>query len=219
MMRIIITHLVVMALLLFHSPSALAQGTIYVSNLGQPSVGNLPVGNDGWRAAVFMTGTNAAGYALNSIQLALNGAAGNPAGFTVSIYTNIQPVYAVFPSGQLASLTGNSDPRNAGLYNYTAASSIVLMPREVYFMVVKTDTVIASGSYNWSVANANAYDVTGGWGRIGGVWTSANGSTWNSGSAIFPQYAINATAIPEPTALVLFGLSVALLLTRRRVKP
>jgi hypothetical protein len=62
--------------------------TAYLSNLGQSSTGSLAVGSDSWLAASFGTGTNEGGYELNSIQLAMTDASGNPSGFTVMIYTN-----------------------------------------------------------------------------------------------------------------------------------
>jgi hypothetical protein len=46
-----------------------AQGTTYLSNLDQSSVGSLAVGSNSWLAGIFETGTNPGGYVLNSIQL------------------------------------------------------------------------------------------------------------------------------------------------------
>ena len=66
-----------------------AQGTMtYLSNLGQSSTGSLAAGSDSWLAAGFQTGTNNGGYVLNSIQLAMNAASGNPTGFKVMLYAD-----------------------------------------------------------------------------------------------------------------------------------
>ena len=46
-----------------------AQGTIYLSNLDQPSTGSLAVGSDSWIGVPFLTGNNVGGYVLNSFQL------------------------------------------------------------------------------------------------------------------------------------------------------
>src|SRR5476649_23015 len=65
-----------------------AQGEItYMSDLGISSVGSNPIGSDSWFATGFFTGTNPGGYMLNSVQLPMTAATGNPSGFTVMIYT------------------------------------------------------------------------------------------------------------------------------------
>ena len=55
-----------------------AQGTTYLSNLGQTSAGSSSVGDDSWIAIGFKTGTNGAGYTLDFIQLRMIDASGNP---------------------------------------------------------------------------------------------------------------------------------------------
>ena len=62
-----------------------AQGTIYLSNLG-PGLGFGGVGSNSWQATSFTAGNNVDGYLLNSIQLAMTDASGNPSGFSVMIY-------------------------------------------------------------------------------------------------------------------------------------
>src|ERR1035438_9179425 len=65
---------------------AQAQGTLYVSSLGLTSSGSASVGSDSWLATDIRTGTNAGGYLLNSVQLALADASGTPSGFTAMLY-------------------------------------------------------------------------------------------------------------------------------------
>src|ERR1017187_6872880 len=56
-----------------------AQGTTtYLSNLSQASAGSFAIGRNSWYAAGFETGNNASGYSVNSIQLLMTGAYGNP---------------------------------------------------------------------------------------------------------------------------------------------
>ena len=81
---------------------SLSQGTLYVSNLGQPPNGSLEVGRDSWCAAFFRTGTNSAGYLLNSIQLLMSPQVGAPSGIIVSIYQYDNR----FPGNSLGVLTG-----------------------------------------------------------------------------------------------------------------
>ncbi len=105
-----------------------AQGTIYLSNLGQPSAGSLAVGSDSWVAAMFQTGANAGGYVLNSVQLGMADASGNPSGFTVMIYANIVPPIGIFPGNSLGTLTDSLNPVTSGIYTYTPRSSLTLLP-------------------------------------------------------------------------------------------
>src|ERR1035437_6014767 len=62
--------------------------TTYLSNLDQPSSGSLPVGSNSWLAIEIITGGNRAGYSLDSIQLAMTDASGNPRGFTAMLCSN-----------------------------------------------------------------------------------------------------------------------------------
>jgi hypothetical protein len=198
-----------------------AQGTItYLSNLGQASTGGNSVGSDSWLAAGFETGNNASGYSLNSIQLGMTDASGNPNGFTVMLYNRVFGAPLPGPGSRLVTLNGSLNPVTADTYTYTPVSNLTLSPNNVYFIVLTAGTAIANGAYEWSVAGANSYNPSDGWSNQGGVWTSSNGSisSWNS-TASFPQFAINATAVPEPGVLSLLGLgSLGFLWHHRKAK-
>ena len=191
---------------------ALAQGTTtYLSNLGQASAGSLAVGSNSWLAAPFMTGANAGGYVLNSVQLALTDASGNPTGFRVMIYNNGAWPGGIIPGINLSTLNGSLDPVAAGVYTFTPASTLTLSPRLFYEIVLTAETPIAAGAYEWSFATTSSYNPSGGWLAANGpVLTSGNGSSpsWNVSGATCAQFAINATEIPvpEPSALALLAL-------------
>ncbi len=193
-----------------------AQGTIYLSNLGQPSAGSLAAGNDSWEAIGFGTGDNAGGYVLNSVQLGMADASGNPSGFTVMIYANIVPRIGDEPGNSLGTLTGSLNPVTGGIYTYTPASSLTLSPNTPYFIVVTAGTAIANGAYEWSVASAFSYNPNDGWGSLGGVWTSSDGSSWPAPTVGYPLFAITATPVPEPGTFCLFGLGGLCFLWHRR---
>jgi hypothetical protein len=200
--------------------SVQAQGSItYLSNLAQPSVSSLAVGSDSWLAADFLTGSNADGYLLDSIQLAMADAAGNPSGFMVGIYAR-DPHNStdITPGDSLGILSGSLNPTTAGIYTYATASSLILSPSTGYFIVLTANTAAANGTYELSAAGASSYSPSGGW--VGGnhLRISNNGSSWNSLSGTYPQFAINATPIPEPGVLSLLGLGGAALLWRRQAK-
>jgi hypothetical protein len=196
-----------------------AQETIYLSNLGQPSTGSLAVGSNSWLAAGFVAGNNASGYTLDSIQLGMTDAAGTPSGFTVMLYNRIFGAPLPGPGGKLVTLNGSLNPVTAGTYTYIAPANFTLTPNAHYFIVLTAGTAVADGAYGWSVAGASSYNPSDGW-SLDAVWTSINGSgslpDWESTSA-FPQFAINASAIPEPGVLGLSALGGLLLVGYHRI--
>ena len=81
-------------------------------------------------------------------------------------------------------------------------------------------TAIANGAYDWSHADTYSYNQSGGWQTFADILPSSDGLSWRhpilSSDA---QFAINATAIPEPGVLGLFALgSLAFLWHRRKAK-
>ena len=110
-------------------PLTHAQGTAYLSNLGQPSAGTEPVGTDSWIAQQFGTGNNPGGYLLDSVQLLMTPATGSPSGFTVELYSH--RAGSLLPGDRLGLLTG-PDPAAGGTFSYSG-SGLVLLPTTAYF--------------------------------------------------------------------------------------
>jgi len=192
-----------------------AQGTGYLSNLGQSSIGSYPIGSDSWLATQFFTGTNAGGYTLNSIQIQVTNALGNPNGFTALLYAS-NPLAAI-PGDSLGALSGSLNPATDGIYTFTPASNLTLSKTTYYYIVLTSETLVINGAYEWSYATANSYGPSGGWNSAGGnLIISNNGSTWSGFASDHIQYAINATAVPEPGILSLFGLGGFGFLWQRR---
>lgn len=216
MRKIIVT---LMAGLLI-AQSSQGQGTVYVSNLSQTSTGSEAVGSDSWIAAQFHTGNTANGYLLDSVQLAIANATGSPSGFMVMIYAQSGDPNAILPGSSLGNLSSSLDPSAAGIYTYSPASNFTLLSNTSYFIVLTAGTTIANGAYEWSLSGVNSYNPNGGWTVFGGVSSdvlkSSNGSTWNSLSGVYPQFAITATPIPEPSSslLLLLGSSVFIYVRR-----
>ena len=190
-----------------------AQGTTYLSNLDQSSVGSLGAGSNSWFAGIFETGTNPGGYVLNSLQLAMTDASGNPSGFMVSLYSSLAG--GVSPGSSLGTLTGSLNPVTAGIYTYTPAANLTLAPNDPYFIVLTAGTAVANGAYEWSLAGTASYNPTDGWstlvrvtgGFAGGVSTSSNGSSpWVGNESAFAQFAVNGSPVPEPGVLSLLVL-------------
>jgi hypothetical protein len=217
MKRTIIASVVAFLIGLSFPRNATAQGTItYLSNLGQTPVGGNTVGSDSWLAAGFITGANAAGYALDSVQLGLADASGLPGGFTVMVYARAS-FLGISPGSSLGDLTGSANPTTAGIYSYNASPGLSLAPSTDYFIVLTAGTAVSAGAYNWSYSGANDYNPVGGWISLGGGWTSVNGSSWNAASASFSRFAIYATPAPEPGVIGLFALG-GLIVAFRRLK-
>jgi hypothetical protein len=206
---------VVLAVALLLAQGARGQGTMYISNLGQTPAGSGAVGNDSWLAQQFTTGTNSTGYALNSVELLMDTAVGSPNGFRASIYSS--PGNGA-PGVELGSLAG-ADPTAGGVYAY-AASGLVLSPGTYYAVVLTATAPVAQGAYEWSAADSfGRITVAPGdpWTIPDGYYSSANGSSWVSHDRrnIF-QFAINATPVPEPSALGVLTLGGGCLFWRRR---
>jgi hypothetical protein len=195
-----------------------AQGTTYLSDLGQISTSGQAAGSDSWLATLFETGSNTSGYVLNSIELAMTDATGNPSGFTVMLYSVNTHADSALPGSSLGTLDGSLNPSTAGTYTYTDDSNITLSPKSFYFIVLTAGTTIANGAYDWSFTGVNSYNSTGGFIGGGGLYVSSDGSSWNRQSVPsgpFPQFALTATPVPEPSALGLLGLCSLLFLWHR----
>ena len=187
---------------------------MFVSNLGQTPVGSAPIGSDTWIAQTFLTGTNAAGYVLHSIQLLMNPATGSPNGFSLSVCdkTGDPHIFRTgdLPQNSLGSLAG-VDPAAGGLFAYST-SNLELSPRTWYFVVATSASPVSQGAYNWSAASG----VTGTqgpsdpWVLSNSYLSSANGSTWTETIRQYVfQLAINGTPVPEPSACGLCAAALA----------
>jgi hypothetical protein len=177
------------------------------------------VGSDSWLAADFFTGTNASGYTLNSVQLAMTVASGTPSGFTVMLYSEVG-ITGVFPGSSLGTLDGSLNPTTAGVYTYTPASNLTLSPSTDYFIVLTAGTTVANGAYGWSVTSTSSHGYNSyNWDGETLFANSSDGLKWNYNLSTYGQFAINATAIPEPGVLGLFGFGgLAFLWHRRKLK-
>jgi hypothetical protein len=207
-----INGILVLAVTLSAPQFVQAQGTTYVSSLGETTVGSLSVGSDSWLAIFFSTGGFQAKYSLNSVQLNMADATGNPNAFTVTLYSAINTHGAIFPDTSLGTLNGSLSPVSNGIYTYTAASSIDLFQNSAYFIVLTSGTTVANGAYDLNITSTYPPSTGGGWGGDLLSSHSSDGVNWNYIGGNHALFAITATPIPEPPAEVLLGLGGILLL-------
>ena len=177
-----------------------AQGTIYISNLGANSLGTVAIANNAWLAQSFGTGPNSQGYSLNNIQLSLTPASGTPSGFSVFLYGG----NGAYPSNSLASLTGPSNPSQGGIVTFSD-SSLALLPSTRYWIVLTAQSTLSSGAYSSSIASFFTYTASDNWWMDRYYAKSLDGLNWVDNNVGFNlQFAVNATAIPEPSSLALY---------------
>lgn len=221
--------MIIFAIELFTFQLVQVQGMTYLFNLEYPSIPvSAAVGSDSWLAASFKTGTNSGGYALDSVQLALADASGNPNGFTVMLYSALPNGVDFSPGANLGDLNGSVNPTTGGIYTYVTGSDMMLLPDEACFIVLTAGTTVTNGAYNWNLAGQQITPVDG-WqapALYGGVdnYQSANGSSWsllfppNPYFGANPQFAITAAPIPEPSLswLLLLGSGVLFYVRRNR---
>ena len=191
-----------------------AQGSLYLSSLGLTPSGSSSVGSDSWLAADFVTGSNAGGYLLNSVQLGLAYASGNPNGFKTMLYTEVGAA-APFPGTSLGTLDGSLNPAIGGIYIYSPDSDLALSPNTAYFIVLTAGTAVANGAYGWSFTSTHAPTLSGGWHGDDAFLSSSDGLNWHFNSA-YAQFGISATDVPEPSMLGLLALGGLLLVWLRQ---
>ena len=197
--------------MLILSPSH-GQTSTFFSSLGYNPIGITSISSDSWVGQLFYTGTNASGYLLDSIQLRMENQLGNPAGFSLSIYGDANLPRTLQPGGNLQLLTG-PNPTSAGVYTFTS-SGLILTPTTAYYLVATSLNPAANGSFRWDYTTDQPqggleYMSTG-----TGFAYSSDGVSWQFSRQHYFQFAINATAVPEPSSLVLLGLGGSFLFTR-----
>lgn len=195
-----------------------AHGAVtYLSSLSPTSTGSPSIGSDSWLAAGFYTGTNASGYMLNSIQLGMTDASGNPSGFAAMLYGQGDEVGAGLPGSSLGALDSSLNPVTGDIFTYTPTSNITLSPTTHYFVILTSGTPLADGVYNWS-ESIYPPSSSGAWSADNAVLHSGNGTSgWSPTPYLgIAQFAINAIPIPEPSVLGLLGLGGWCFLWHRR---
>jgi len=204
--QLYISALVVLLVLVLVPFHAVGQVTLYVSNIDQPSTGGSAIGSDLWIAQAFRTGSNPDGYYLDSVELLTVPASGNPSGFSVSLYTSSEPV-VFFPPGTMIGGLSGVDPELGGAFRYDA-SSLVLAPSTIYFLVASSDTPTSEGAFHLDTVATGLTSGLEGWviGRY--YYNSIDGLNWKTAREFSPKIGIYATPVPEPATWTLLAGAV-----------
>lgn len=178
-----------------------AQSTLALSNLDTGVSRTEPIASDAWIAAEFRIGDNFDGYFLNSVQLGIDSVTGSPSDLSVAVYEAFSVNSS--PSVKLGDLSASGSNSN-GSYNFDAED--ITLGRGYYSIVVTAGTDTSVGSYLWNVSTSSDMFVAEDGGNMEGAYlVSENGLDWRVRGRTRMQYAIYATAIPEPSTLALFG--------------
>jgi hypothetical protein len=205
------------------SPLALSsRAETMLSNLG-PGVGfgrgvgtaNPPSENNIMLGQAFRTGSEPAGYRLNSVTLHLGGVTGDGLGdFVLELYGQNKFNQSNVLIGEFIVPT---NPTVAGLYSFDFADNGTKLGRLTQYVIVASSpnsTGPTTSQYGWRQNVSSTLVVEPGW-QFGGPFTSSNGTTWAPIRANSFQFAIDATAIPEPTAATLLAAGAILMGIKR----
>ena len=180
--------------LLCFAGAAQLYSTEMVSNLANADRGlinsSCDVTNVQKQADAFTTGATAS--FLNSITIKT--AVGTGTGFSLALYSD----NASLPGTLIETLSGSVSPTTASAFTYTASGLTTLNANTTYFWVAAgsvsgdnfvlqfTADATQSSPAAWTISDnfASSYDGTN--------WTPRSGGNT-------PQFAINATAVPEPS--------------------
>jgi len=223
-LRITAASLIICAWLVATDFDAACAG-IVLSNLNWPASQSYPVGTNEltsfpntMRAVTFQTGTNAKGYRLNSVTLAMAEPLGSGLGdFIVELYG---ATANGFPTSPLGSFAVSINPVASGQYTYQFTNdSLTLSPASNYGIVARSPTSSgAVAQYYWRTAAGIDPSSAPGW-LIHGHFLALEGSaTWGSVRAPAPKFQLDATAVPEPAGLCIAGCALVPFMLRARAR-
>ena len=194
-----------------------------ISNLGQPSSGfglgvgtnNPATGPNLMRAETFKTGTNPLGYRLSSVTLAMGGSTGSDLG---NLLVQLYDTSAFKPTSSIGDFIVPSNPFSEGQYTYAFSNTgLILAPATYYSVVVRSPDSAGPtvSQFGWRTATTAALDPASepSWALFDNLVKTEGVSSWSSVRTGPYQFAIDATAVPEPTSFVLLAIGAWMLLT------
>jgi hypothetical protein len=176
--------------------AALAQVITPISNLNHSTDNVASIYGSVQEAASFTTGNTSNLLLSASISLGglLPGFGGGTVGqFNLSLYSDASGS----PGNNLATLSGNSYPTNAGVYAYTG--SHYLAPNTTYWLVASSPQTSLALSYEWNATDSTSLDS-------GSVWTLGTSKSYsggwtilNDGGNLYLKSSVTVTTNIQPT--------------------
>lgn len=188
----------VCASVFFKQQTGNAQSSVtYLNNTGQPITGTADIDSNLYLTAQFLTGTNAGGYIINSVQFLFADASGSP---NLTSYLRCDLCSSIYdlPQSVLDTFVPNDNPTTAGLHTFERLqpldSPVNLAAATDYWLLFIPSGNSSVGEYRYSLTDSANSVANDGWSITGNVW---------NGQVGLPMFTINATAIPEPSSVSL----------------
>jgi PEP-CTERM motif len=183
-----------------------AQGAAtYLDNTGQPVSGTRGFDLTA-TGAQFVTGTNAGGYVLNSLQLLFAEAVGSPE--ARYLRCDLLSDYYNSPSILLDSFIPNDNPTTAGSHTFVRrqplAPPTILVANTDYWLFFYAPSGSSFGYHRYNFTDSINSTSIDGWRVTGETFTP-----FPPGQTGLPMFSLNATAIPEPSTLALLAAALA----------
>jgi hypothetical protein len=197
----------------------ISRAEVVLSNLSQASAGfGLGVGTnnpaDGanlMRAETFRTGMNLLGYRINSVTLSMGGSTGSGLG---DLQVQLFSTAPFQPASSIGDFIVSSNPATAGLYTYAFSNPNLVLARETHYSIVVRSPNSAGptvSQYGWRIASSLDPISDPSWLLFDNLVKTEGASTWSSVRAAPYQFAIDATSVPEPTAIGLLAIGALVL--------
>lgn len=188
------------------------------SNLRAATTSNLSFPDTGWPGdlatstaylASSFTTTGSGSYTLGSVTVRMGQAVTPGGGFVLELWSQSSSR----PGARIAQLVGETNPQS-GTFTYTPATTVTLNANATYW-VVATVTSGGTGEFRWLAAANN--NQTGDWTIGNNIGFSGNaGANWSIMSFPPSLFSVAATAVPEPSGLMLVLVAGACLCSCRR---
>lgn len=184
----------------------------YLDNTSQPITSTAGFNLTPHPAAQFLTGTNADGYIMNSVQFLFADASGSP-DFPSYLRCGLFASDHDLPSFQLDAFVATDNPTTAGLYTFVRQNPsfypVILDANSDYWLMFFSLGGSSAGEYRYSLTDSVNSVANDGW--------SMTGNAWN-GQVGLPMFTINATAIPEPLSVSLCFSMVLVIACHKRFR-
>jgi len=200
--------------LLFYAVTIFAQDSVIpISNLNQTNAGSFVAQSSQSFAISFSTSNTLTALSTVSVSMAGVHPTSGLGRFTLAFYSDSGGL----PGSNLIILSGNNYPTNAGIYDYTNTSALLLATNTIYWIVGSSSNSTGGGHYLWNVTGGTTLDSASIWalGAVayhhGSVWQPySNGDYLQFGVAVRTNLPVPPLISIAPTAsAIIYGQTLA----------